>query len=169
MIPKKRIGLGLSHMGFCFKLHNTLWDFYLLRQCRQTLSPKNESSRFYLPGFPLVTCGNGCDNQDCDAHNKIPLPCKQSNPRVYGFALGYLQEHFYRRFPCTWRFSWKWSLSWTCPCAWQSTAPFPRWQTLNIKSQRQRTDWVHSCEECKILIAELVLGNIFKSLTFGIQ
>jgi len=23
-------------------------------------------------GFPLVTCGNGCDNQDCDAHNTIP-------------------------------------------------------------------------------------------------
>merc|ERR1711974_349153 len=34
---------------------------------------------FFLPinwaGFPLVTCGNGCDNQDCDAHNTIPPSC----------------------------------------------------------------------------------------------
>jgi len=169
MIPKKRIGLGLSHMGFCFKLHNTLWDFYLLRQCRQTLSPKNESSRFYLPGFPLVTCGNGCDNQDCDAHNKIPLPCKQSNPRVYGFALGYLQEHFYRRFPLHMEILLKvitfMNMS-LCLAKHRTISPLA---TLNIKSQRQRADWVHSCKECKILIAEIVLGNIFKSLTFGIQ
>jgi len=153
---QKRIGLGLSHMGFCFKLHNTLWDFYLLRQCRQTLSPKNESSRFYLPGFPLVTCGNGCDNQDCDAHNTIPLssnlltlmhlhmfseiildmsicncactPCNEMLLNLLTFL------NIFRCMYCT------------------RTAPHPRCHWLKTKNSDRAKNKVQSCSECKMNI-----------------